>query len=37
MTVIARLPSTAEERRQMVLATRIMDEDKELLRELARR
>jgi hypothetical protein len=35
--VVARLTSEAEERHQMVLAARIMDEDKDMLRELARR
>jgi hypothetical protein len=35
--VVARLVSQAEERRQTALATRIMDEDRTLLRELAKR
>lgn len=35
--VVARLLSKAEERRQMVLAARIMDEDRSVLRALARR
>ena len=34
---VACLTSEAEERRQMVLATRIMDEDRGVLRALARR
>lgn len=37
MTVAARLTADAVERHQMALVARIMDEDKELLRELARR
>lgn len=36
-TVTARFASNAEEWRQMALAARIMGEDRELLRELARR
>lgn len=36
-TVVARLVSEAEYRRQMALAARIMDEDRDALRELARR
>jgi hypothetical protein len=35
--VVARVVSEGEYRRQMALATRIMDEDKDTLRELARR
>lgn len=35
--VVARVVSEAEERRQMALATRIMDEDRIVLRELAKR
>jgi hypothetical protein len=35
--VVARLVSRAEERRQMALAARIMEEDRNALRELARR
>jgi hypothetical protein len=35
--VVARVVSEAEYRRQMALATRIMNEDKDTLRELARR
>jgi nucleotidyltransferase/DNA polymerase involved in DNA repair len=35
--MVARLVSKAEERRQMALAVRIMDEDSDLLRELAKR
>jgi len=36
-TVVARHVSDAEYRRQMALAARIMDEDRDALRELARR
>lgn len=35
--MVARLTSEAEERRQMVLAARIMGEDRVVLRELAKR
>jgi hypothetical protein len=35
--VVPRLVSKAEERRQMALAVCIMDEDRDALRELARR
>jgi hypothetical protein len=37
MVVTARLASTAEERHQMALAVRIMNEDRHVLRELNRR